>query len=158
MNLGFETNKKIAEKYCLAPQGCPKLQGKTDYSERMTICSGCNNYLNKVDLVDLLNHFYNNNTTPAPAPTKPKKPSKGKSTELSNTQIKKILTLYSKGNTRNKIATKLALHFTTVKNAVELGFTNEDANEKVRLVKEEMIKDGLLNVDANGDIIVVKEE
>jgi hypothetical protein len=144
MNLGFETNKKIAEKYCLSPQGCPKLQGKTDYSERMTICSGCNNYLNKVDLVDLLNHFYNNNTTPAPAPTKPKAPSKGKSTELSKTQIKKILLMSADGNSKNKIATELKLHFTTVKNVIELGFKNEMANEKVIQVKNEMINDGLL--------------
>lgn len=157
MNLGIDTNKKIAEKYCLNPKGCPKLKGKTDYNERLTTCAGCTNYLNKIDLVELLQYYTTNTNTTSTTKPRPKK-YKGKNTELSNTQIKKILTLYSKGYTRNKIATTLALHFTTVKNAVELGFTNEDGNEKVRLVKEEMVKDGLLELDANGEIIIKKEE
>lgn len=145
MNLGIDTNLKIAEKYCLNPKGCPKLKGKTDYNERLTTCAGCTNYLNKIDLVDLLQYYTTNTDTNAPSTTKPRPTNhKGKSTELSKTQIKKILTLHSQGYTKNKIATELALHFTTVKNVLELGFKNEDANDKVKQVKEEMINDGLL--------------
>ena len=144
MNLGFDVNLKIAEKYCLAPGGCPKLKGKTDYNERMTICSGCNNYLHKVDLIDLLNHYYTTSTTNTDIPSRPTKPPKGKSTELSKTQIKKILLLSAEGMSKNRIATELKLHFTTVKNVIELGFKNEMANEKVKSVKDEMINDGLL--------------
>ena len=140
MNLGIDTNKKIAEKYCLNPNGCPKLKGKTDYNEKLSICAGCTNYLNKIDLVELLQYYTTNTTsTTTPRPTN----HKGKSTELSKTQIKKILTLHSQGYTKNKIATELVLHFTTVKNVIDLGFKNEDANDKVRQVKEEMINDGL---------------
>ncbi len=146
MNLGIDTNIKIAEKYCLHPSGCPKLRGKTDYNEKLSICAGCTNYLNKIDLIELL-HYYasnNNTSTTTPAPVKPKKPPKGKSTELNKSQIKKILTLHNQGFTKNKIATELTLHFTTVKNVIELGFKNDEANQKVQQVMDELKRDGLL--------------
>ena len=144
MNLGFDTNLKIAEKYCLHPDGCPKLKGKTDYNERMAICAGCNNYLNKVDLVDLLNYYYTNTPTPTTISSKPKTTPTGKSTELSKTQIKKILMYDKDGWTKNKIATELKLHFSTVKNVINLSFKNEKANEKVKQIIDEMKNDGLL--------------
>lgn len=141
MNLGLENNKKIAEKYCLNPQGCPKLKGKTDYNEKLTICASCNNYLNKIDLIELLQYY-----TTSTAPSKPqrKAPYKGKSTELNKPQIEQILLYDKDGWTKNKIATEMRLHFTTVKNVLELGFKNDLANEKVKKIIDEMKNDGLL--------------
>ena len=53
--------------------------------------------------------------------------------------------MYDKdGWTKNKIATELKLHFSTVKNVINLSFKNEKANEKVKQIIDEMKNDGLL--------------
>ena len=133
----------IAQKYCLAPDGCPKLKGKTDYNERLTTCAGCNNYLHKRDLIELLQH-YTTTDTPTTTNTTTFK-GKGKATEQSTTQIKTILTLYHVELwSINRIASELRLQHKTVKNIVNQTFKGEVSNEKVKMVKDKMINDGLL--------------
>lgn len=134
MNLGIENNIKIAQRYCLNPNGCPKLKGKTDYNEKLTICAGCTNYLNKIDLVELLQYY---TTTPPTTTTRTFK-GKGKSTELSRTQIREILTLHRDGMSMTAIQKEMGLQFRTVKNVINLSFKNELANKKVREVIEDM--------------------
>jgi DNA-binding NarL/FixJ family response regulator len=136
---------EIAEKYCFANGGCPKLKGKTDYNERMTTCAGCNNYLNKIDLIDLLNHYRATSSSSSSISSSPSIPRTGKGTEQSVTKIKKVLLLYYvDGLTLTAIQNKLGLQFRTVKNIVNQSFKNESSNEKVRAVKEELEKDGLI--------------
>ena len=131
-NVGLKTNMKIAEKYCLSPDGCPKLKGITDYNEKLTKCAGCTNYLNKIDLVELLRELYTPTTTTSPTQ------GKGKSTELSKPQIKKILQLYNDGYSQTRITRELNLPNRTVKNVLTLGFKNELANDKVRACQQEL--------------------
>ena len=134
-NVGLKTNMKIAEKYCLSPEGCPKLKGITNYNERLSKCAGCTNYLNKIDLVELLRELYNNTHTYSPSPTHK---GKGKSTELSKSQIKKILQLHNDGYSQTRITRELNLPNRTVKNVLTLGFKNELANDKVRACQQEL--------------------
>lgn len=134
-NVGLKTNMKIAEKYCLSPEGCPKLKGITNYNERLSKCAGCTNYLNKIDLVELLRELYNNTPTSSPSPTHK---GKGKSTELSKPQIKKILQLHNDGYSQTRITRELNLPNRTVKNVLTLGFKNELANDKVRACQQEL--------------------
>ena len=139
MNKGFKTNMKIAESLCLTPGGCPKLKGVTNYAERVTKCAGCTNVLNKVDLVDLLSQLHNNDTPT----TKPPIPTTGKGTELNNSEIRKILTLYHIDLIPiTRIASDYRFSFRTVKNVVNQSFKNETSNEKVRRIIEEMKNDG----------------
>ena len=42
------------------------------------------------------------------------------------------------------IQKELSLQFRTVKNIVNMSFTNEESNKKVQRAKEELEKDGLL--------------
>lgn len=145
MNLGIDKNLKIAEKYCFADGGCKKLKGKTEYNERLAICAGCTNYLNKIDLIDLLNYYRTQSELPCPMPSSHSIPRTGKGTELSITQIKKVLLLYYvDGKSLTAIQNELGLQFRTVKNVVNLSFKNESSNEKVKMVKEKLEKDGLL--------------
>lgn len=133
-NTGKKTNMRIAERYCLSPEGCPKLRGITDYNERLTKCAGCTNYLNKIDLVDLLRDLY---TSPTSTSTTFK--GRGKNTELSVSQIKKILTLHhNEGYSQTKISRELKLSHRTVKNVLTLGFKNEMSNDKVRACQQEL--------------------
>ena len=135
MNVGLKNNIKIAEKYCLAPEGCPKLKGKTDYNEKLAICAGCTNYLNKIDLVELLQHYY----TSSPTTTKPPTPTTGKGTELSKADIKKILTLYHiECIPITRIAQDYGFSFRTVKNVVNQSFKNPTSNKKVEEILKEM--------------------
>ena len=143
MKMSLDEKIAIAQKYCLAPDGCPKLKGKTDYNERLTTCAGCNNYLHKIDLIELLQH-YTTTDTPTTTNTTTFK-GKGKATEQSTTQIKTILTLYHVELwSINKIASELRLQHKTVKNIVNQTFKSEVSNEKVKMVKDKMINDGLL--------------
>jgi DNA-binding NarL/FixJ family response regulator len=148
MDLGIDKNLKIAEKYCFADGGCKKLKGKTDYNERLSICAGCTNYLNKIDLIDLLNHYRatsSSSSSSSSISSSPSIPRTGKGTEQSVTKIKKVLLLYHvDGLSITAIQNKLGLQFRTVKNIVNQSFKNESSNEKVRAVKEELEKDGLL--------------
>ena len=148
MKISFEENLLIAEKFCTNPKGCPKWKGAVDYDERMKICAGCVNTLNKYDMVQVINYYKNlseqNTDNITPAISKQKAPPKGKSTELNKYQIRKILLMTAEGMSKNQIAGELKISFRTVKNVIELGFKNEMANEKVIQVKNEMINDGLL--------------
>ena len=136
MNRGLDVNLKIAESLCLTPGGCPKLKGKTEYQERVSVCAGCNNVLNKVDLVDLLNHLH---TSYSPTTTKPPTPTTGKGTELSKADIRKILTLYHIDLIPiTRIAKDHGFSFRTVKNVVNQSFKNPTSNEKVQKIKDEM--------------------
>lgn len=138
-NIDLKTKMEIAEKYCLSPEGCPKLKGITDYNERLTKCAGCTNYLNKIDLVELLREFYDNSPTTTTSSTTSTFKGRGKNTEQSITMIKKILTLYHKeGYTQTRIARELHLSHRTVKNVLTLGFKNEPSNEKVRACQQEL--------------------
>lgn len=137
MNRGFKKNMEIAEHLCLTPGGCPKLKGKVEYQERVSVCAGCNNVLNKIDLVDLLNHLYTNPSSPTT--TKPPTPTTGKGTELSKSDIKKILTLYHIDLIPiTRIASDYGFSFRTVKNVVNQSFKNPTSNEKVKKIKDEM--------------------
>ena len=138
MNRGIKTNLKIAECWCLNPNGCPKLKGITEYQEKVNKCGGCTDVLNKIDLVDLLNHLYHSNDA-TPTTTKPPTPKTGKGTELSNVDIKKILTLYHIDLIPiTRIAKENGFSFRTVKNVVNQTFKNETSNERVRKIKEKM--------------------
>lgn len=138
MNRGVKTNLKIAQSWCLKPEGCPKLKGITDYQERVNKCAGCTNVLNKIDLVELLNHLYNDGT-PTTTTTKPPTPTTGKGTELSKADIKKILTLYHIDLIPiTRIALEYGFSFRTVKNVVHQSFKNQTSNEKVQKIKDEM--------------------
>ena len=102
----------------------------------------CTNVLNKVDLVDLLSQLHNNDT---PTTTKPPIPTTGKGTELNNSEIRKILTLYHIDLIPiTRIASDYRFSFRTVKNVVNQSFKNETSNEKVRRIIDEMKNDGLL--------------
>lgn len=143
MEQKLQENLKIAEKYCFAEGGCKKLKGKTDYAERMTICASCNNYLHKIDLIDLLSYY--RTTTPTPSSPTSSIQRTGKRTEQSIPKIKKVLLLYHvDGLSITAIQNELKLQFRTVKNIVNMSFKNEDSNEKVKRAKEELEKDGLL--------------
>lgn len=145
MDLGIDKNLEIAEKYCFADGGCPKLKGKTDYNERMTTCAGCNNYLNKIDLIDLLNHYRATSSSSSSLSTSSSPPRTGKRTEQSIPRIKKVLLLYYvEDKSLTAIQKELSLQFRTVKNIVNMSFTNEESNKKVQRAKEELEKDGLL--------------
>ena len=136
MDLGIEQNLKIAEKYCLNPHGCPKLKGKTDYNEKLAICAGCTNYLNKIDMVDLLTYYHNTSTPPT---THTPTPRTGKGTELSKYDIERILTLYHIDlQPITRISLECGYSFRTVKNVVNQSFKNSKSNEKVQKIKEEM--------------------
>ena len=138
-NIDLKTKMEIAEKYCLSPEGCPKLKGITDYNERLTKCAGCTNYLNKIDLVELLREIYDNSPTTTTSSTTSTFKGRGKNTELNVSQIKKILTLYHKeGYTQTGITRELKLSHRTVKNVLTLGFKNEQSNEKVRACQQEL--------------------
>lgn len=137
-DLGYKANLKIAEKYCLSPDGCPKLKGITNYNERLSKCAGCTNYLNKIDLVELLIEL-NNTSTSTSSPSSTFK-GKGKSTELSKTEIKKILELSDSGYTMTGISRVLGIQYRTVKKVLTLGFKNEYANDKVRTVMNERLE------------------
>ena len=109
-NIDLKTKMEIAEKYCLSPEGCPKLKGITDYNERLTKCAGCTNYLNKIDLVELLREIYDNSPTTTTSSTTSTFKGRGKNTELNVSQIKKILTLYHKeGYTQTGITREFSL-------------------------------------------------
>ena len=136
MNLGIKDNMKIAEKYCLNPEGCPKLKGITDYNEKLSKCAGCTNYLNKIDLVELLRELHN--TAPTSSQSKSRRNTNGKNTELNKSEIKKILELNDSGYTINGICVELGLQYRTVKNVLTLGFKNEASNEKVRNVMNKL--------------------
>ena len=138
MNLGIENNIEIAQRYCLSPGGCPKLKGKTDYNEKLTICAGCTNYLNKIDLVELLQYYTTNTTTPPTTTNTNTFNGKGKATEQSNTKIRKVITLHRDGKSMTAIQKELDLQFRTVKNIINQSFTNEASNQKVREVIAEM--------------------
>lgn len=138
MNKGIKTNLKIAESWCLNPNGCPKLKGITDYQERVNKCGGCTNVMNKIDLVDLLNHLYNSNDD-TPTITKTPTPRTGKGTELSKYDIERILTLYHIDlQPITRISLECGYSFRTVKNVVNQSFKNSKSNEKVRKIKEEL--------------------
>ena len=136
-------NEKMlyAEKYCLRPEGCPKLKGITDYNERLSKCAGCTNYLNKIDLLDLLRELYHNTPTSTSSPSSTFK-GKGKSTELSKAQIKEILILDDECYTPTAIANKMKIQYRTVKKVLTLGFKNDFANEKVRNIMNELGLEG----------------
>ena len=138
MNLGIKDNMKIAEKYCLNPEGCPKLKGITDYNEKLSKCAGCTNYLNKIDLVELLRELHNTAPTSTSSQSKSRRNTNGKNTELNKSEIKKILELNDSGYTINGICVELGLQYRTVKNVLTLGFKNEASNEKVRNVMKEL--------------------
>lgn len=140
-DLGYKANLKIAEKYCLSPEGCPKLRGIEDYNEKLSKCAGCTNYLNKIDLVILLIELHNNTPTSTSSPSSTFK-GKGKSTELSKAQIKEILILDSECYTPTAIANKMKIQYRTVKKVLTMGFKNDFANEKVRKIKEELRLEG----------------
>ena len=130
---------QIAERFCLRPEGCPKLKGITDYNEKLTKCAGCTNHLNKIDLVELLRELYHNTPTSTSSPSSTFK-GKGKSTELSKTEIKKILELSDSGYTMTGISRVLGIQYRTVKKVLTLGFKNEYANDKVRTVMNERLE------------------
>ena len=145
MDLGIDKNLKIAEKYCFAEGGCKKLKGKTDYNERLSICAGCTKYLNKIDLIDLLNHYRATSSSSPSLSTSSSPPRTGKRTEQSIPRIKKVLLLYYvEDKSLTAIQNELSLQFRTVKNIVNMSFTNEESNKKVQRAKEELEKDGLL--------------
>lgn len=140
MNRGIDINMKIAECWCLNPNGCPKLKGITEYQEKVNKCGGCTDVLNKIDLVELLNHLYNSTEcTPTTTDTKPPLPTHGKGTELSRSDIKKILTFYHIDLIPiTRIAKENGFSYRTVKNVVNQTFKNETSNEKVKKIKDEM--------------------
>jgi len=134
MNVGIEKNLEIALVFCLNPNGCPLQSDCKTYDDRQQKCSACRNKLEKVDLVDLLNHLYKNGG----CGKKANRVYKGKNTELSKVQIENILSLHSDGYSINKISEELHLQFRTVKNVINLSFKNALANEKVQNIKNEM--------------------
>lgn len=142
-DMTIKEKMQIAEKFCLRPEGCPKLKGITDYNEKLTKCAGCTNHLNKIDLVELLRELYHN----TPTSTSTSSPSstfkgKGKSTELSKAQIKEILILDDECYTPTAIAKKMKIQYRTVKKVLTMGFKNDFANEKVKRIKEELRLEG----------------
>lgn len=141
-DISIKTKMQIAEKFCLSPDGCPKLKGITDYNEKLTKCAGCTNYLNKIDLVELLRDLYNTTPTTSTSSTSSTFKGKGKSTELSKAQIKEILILDSECYTHTAIANKMKIQYRTVKKVLTLGFKNDLANEKVKRIKEELRLEG----------------
>ena len=142
-----EEKMKILRTYCLKPGGCSALTGKTEYDERKTLCSRCNNYLLKIDFLEIIQELQkeieelkNSDSNQSSPRIKNSNPT-GKSTELNKADIRRILTMYADGYTINKIHDELHCSNTTVKNVVNQSFKNEKANEKVRLVIEEMKND-----------------
>lgn len=136
MKLTLSKKIELAEKCCLNPAGCPFQKDCVTYEDRKQKCSNCKNVLDKVDLVELLRHFYT--STPSTTQTKRKRTGAGKSTELSKAEIKEILLLHKDGKNYNQICTELHLQFRTVKNVITKGFKNKKANEKVEEVENEL--------------------
>ncbi len=133
MDLGNKTNLDIIKKFCLVDGGCPKLAKCKDYTERVKVCSQCIDKVYKYDMVEILRELY---ATPTSSPLPP---GKGKNTEQSVAQIRKILSLYHYEEwSINKIAKELHLQHLTVKNVVNCSFKNECSNQKVQNVKNEM--------------------
>ena len=132
-DVGNKTNIEIIKKYCLAEGGCPKLSKCKDYAQRVKECSKCTDKVYKYDMIEIMRELY---ATPTSSPLPP---GKGKATEQSVAQIRRILSLYHYEKCSiNKIAKELHLQHLTVKNVVNCSFENECSNQKVQNVKNEM--------------------